>query len=145
MGSENNFGGPVLAKNQIMKIKSEIKRTATEHLHSRDAKAALSHFSEDVIAVSNDKLIPTFDLLAEDVIEYYKILKKVNHAAWKDIHIQVIDKNTASFIARFRYSFTDINDEKTDLEGIWTALYARYNRNWKICLRHESFHLLGKK
>jgi hypothetical protein len=145
MRSVNNCGGSLLTKIQIKRIKSRIRRLATTHLHAKNAEEALSHFSKDVIAVSNDKLFPTFDVFAEDVIEYFKILKKVNRAAWKDVHIQVIGKNTSSFTARFRYNFTDINNEETDLAGIWTALYVLENGKWKIRLRHETFHRLEKK
>ena len=54
-------------------------------------------------------------------------------------HLNAKDAAAALVTAKFRYSFTDTNNEKTDLQGMWTALYARSNGSWKIRVRHESF------
>ena len=132
----------MLSENQLSKIKSEVKEAATVHLNTMDADSALSHYTEDVIAVSNDKLFPSFESLADDVKEYYKNIKELNYASWDDIHIHVINENTATFTAEFRYSFTDTDNQKTDLQGIWTALFIRDDGSWKIRLRHESFSQL---
>jgi len=129
----------MLSDNHLSKIKSEIIEAATVHLNTTDADSALSHYTEDVIAVSNLKLFDSFESLADDVKEYYKILKEVNHASWDDIHIHVIGETAATFTAQFRYGFTDIDNQKTDLQGIWTALFIRDGGNWKMRLRHESF------
>ena len=129
----------MLTEVKTNKIKAEIKQVALDHLHAKDAKDALSYFSEDIIAVSNEKLFVSFKALADDVNEYYTILKEVHVASWDDINIQIINRNTATFIAKFRYSYSNINDEKIDLRGIWTALYVCEKSDWKIRLRHESF------
>jgi hypothetical protein len=121
------------------KISKEVRQAAVEHLCSRTAKEALSHFTKDIIAVSNEKLFPSYAILAKDVEDYYNILKEINIASWDDIRIQVINKNAATFTARFHYQFTSIEDMIIDLKGIWTALFVRQNKNWKIRLRHESF------
>jgi hypothetical protein len=121
------------------KIKDEIKQSAIDHLSSLSAEEALSHFTKDIVAVSNEKLFHSYEELAEDVRDYYKILKKINYAKWSDINILVINKEAATFTAKFNYSFTNVNDEVTVLEGIWTALYVRESGTWKIRLRHESF------
>jgi ketosteroid isomerase-like protein len=121
--------------------------TAQENLNGLLSKSifapafggAASHFTEDVIAVSNTKLFPSFEMLAADVKAYYNILKEVNLAVWDEMFINVIDIDTALVTARFRYSFTDTGGEKTNLQGVWTALYIRRNGYWKIQLRHESF------
>jgi hypothetical protein len=89
--------------------------------------------------VSNDKLFPSLEALAEDVRSYYDILEEVNFAEWNDIHIRVINTNAAVFTAKFHYSFTSKEKTRTDLQGIWTALYVRDEIGWKIRVRHESF------
>ena len=132
----------MLSESRLSKIKAEVKEAATVHLNTTDANNALSHYTEDVIAVSNVKLFPSFESLADDVKEYYKNLKEVNHASWDDIHIHVISETAATFTAQFRYGFTDMDNQKTDLQGIWTALFIRDGGNWKIRLRHESFSQL---
>jgi ketosteroid isomerase-like protein len=132
----------MISGENLNKINSEIKRAALDHLHAKDAKEALDHFTNDVVAVSNEKLFPSFQALAEDVKAYYEILKEVRYADWDDIHIQMIDENAATFTAKFRYDFTTTDNEKVDLKGIWTALYVRENDDWKIRLRHESFSQL---
>ncbi len=117
----------------------EIKQAAIDHLNTNSAKEALSHFTNDIVAVSNDKLFTSYDSLAEDVNRYYEILKEVNYAQWDDIQIKIINHNAATFTAKFRYTFTTIENERIDLSGIWTALFVRDNGHWKIRLRHESF------
>ena len=132
----------MIPENQLSKIKAEVKEAATIHLNTTDAENALSHYTEDVIAVSNVKLFPSFESLADDIKEYYKNLKEVNYASWDDIHIHVISETAATFTAQFRYGFTDMDNQKTDLQGIWTALFIRDGGSWKIRLRHESFSQL---
>jgi hypothetical protein len=129
----------MIAQTKLSKIKREIEEAAFNHLNAKTADDALSHFHKDIIAVSNDKLFTSYKELARDVREYYKILKRVNFSRWEDIQIQVIDQNTATFTAKFRYTFTTIENKRIDLKGIWTALYVRENSDWKIRLRHESF------
>ena len=120
-------------------IKAEVKQAAVDHLNAIDATSALSHYTENVVAVSNVKIFPTFEALAEDVKAYYNILKEVNLAVWDEMYINVINIDAALVTAKFRYSFTDTNNEKTGLQGVWTALYIRQNGDWKIEVRHESF------
>jgi ketosteroid isomerase-like protein len=128
-----------LSESQVARIKAEVKQAAIDHLNTKDADIALSHFTEDVIAVSNDRLFPSFEALAEDVRAYYEILNEVNFAAWDEIHIRVINANAAVFTAKFSYSFSSKDNISTDLLGIWTALYVRDRDRWKIRVRHESF------
>lgn len=129
----------ILSDSQVTQIKAEVKQAAIDHLNTKDADTALNHFTEDIIAVSNNKLFPSSEALAEDVRAYYEILKEVNHAAWDEIHIRVIDTNAAVFTAKFRYSFTSKDNAETNLQGVWTALYIRDKSQWKIRVRHESF------
>lgn len=130
---------PNLSENQLARIKAEVKQAAIEHLHTKDADKALGHFTDDVIAVSNDRLFASYDALAEDVSAYYNILKEVHFAAWEEIHIRVINANAAVFTAKFQYSFTSTDNIRTDLKGVWTALYVTDRGHWKIRVRHESF------
>jgi len=127
-----------LAESQIAQIKAEVKQAAIEHINAKDAATALSHYTEDATAVSNDTLYTSFEKLAEDIKAYYNILKDVNLAVWDQMHINVINTDAALVTAKFRYSFTSTNDEKTDLQGVWTDLYVRSNGSWKIRVRHES-------
>lgn len=144
MGSCQNQEKTKLTQTQCDKIKAEVKQAAIDHLNAKDAATALSHFTENVIAVSNVKVFPTFEALAEDVKAYYNILKEVNLAVWDEMTIKVINIDAALVTARFRFSFTDTNNEKTDLQGVWTALYIRQNEDWKIEVRHESFVSIEK-
>jgi len=133
-----------LSRSEIARIKAEVKQAAIDHLNAREAETALSHFTEDVIAVSNTQLFPSLEALAEDVHAYYKNLKEVDLAVWDEMHIKVINKDTAIVTARFRYSFTNIEDQRIDLQGVWTSMYVRRADNWRISLRHESFETLKK-
>jgi ketosteroid isomerase-like protein len=128
-----------LSENQLTRIKAEVKKAAIDHLNSKDAVVALSHYTEDVIAVSNTRLFPSYEMLAKEVKAYYRILKEINLAVWDEMHIRVIDANSAIVTAKFRFGFTSTNNEKNDIQGIWTALYVLVNGSWKIRVRHESF------
>jgi len=128
-----------LTANQAALIEAEVKQAAVDHLNAKDATTALSHFTEDVVAVSNVTLFRSLEELTEDVLAYYNILKEVNLAVWDEMHVRVLTTNAAIVTAKFRYSFTDTNNEKTALQGLWTALYVRRNGSWKIQVRHESF------
>ena len=139
MGSCQNSDSIKLSGSQAAQIEGEIRQAAIDHLNAKDSATALSHFTDDVIAVSNDTLFPSFEKLAEDVKAYYDILKEVNLAVWDEMHINIINTDAAIVTAKFRYSFTSTNNEKTDLQGVWTALYVRSNGSWKIRVRHESF------
>lgn len=138
-GISQNLDPSKLSESQIVQIRADVKQAAIDHLNTKDADTALSHFSDDIIAVSNDKLFPSFEALAEDVRAYYEILKEVNLAAWDEIHIRVINTNAAVFTAKFRYGFTSKDNNRTDLQGVWTALYVKDKSTWKIRVRHESF------
>ena len=120
------------------KIIEEVKQAAIVHLNAKSAEEALSHFTKDIVAVSNEKLFPAFDTLEKDVKDYYKILNKINYAKWSDINIQVINNDAGTFTAKFNYGFTSIDNEVTDLKGIWTALFVWESGIWKIRLRHET-------
>ncbi len=130
-----------LGDEQLALIRVEIDKAATDHLHAQDADTAMSHFADDVVAISNLRIFPSRQSLAEDVRAFYDILQEVNEAAWNDVHIVVVDQHTATFTAEFRYAFTNKDDEITKLEGVWTALFVRLEGNWKIRVRHESFAL----
>ncbi len=108
----------MLSISQITRIQAEVERAATKHLNTKDVDTALSHFTDNVIAASNVKLFPSRESLAADIGEFYKILKKVNYASWKDVHIHVINESAATFTAKFRYGFTSIDDQITDLKGV---------------------------
>jgi ketosteroid isomerase-like protein len=129
----------MLSESEVARIKAEVEQAATDHLKTKDTETALSHFADDIIAVSNDKLFPSFESLAEDVRAYYEILAEVKMAAWDEIHIRVINNTAAVFTAKFRYSFTSIENTRMDLQGLWTALYVKDKNRWKIRVRHESF------
>ncbi len=129
----------MLSKSQIKEIKAEVKHAATTHLNTKDLASALRHYTDDVVAVSNNRLFSSFESLSSDIEEYYKILRKVNYATWEGVHIQVINESAATFTAKFSYGFTTMDGDKIDLKGVWTALYILDEGIWKIRLRHESF------
>ena len=121
------------------RIEAEVKEAAVNHLNSKDARTALSHYTDDVIAVTNTTLYPSITELSEDINAFYDTLKEVHLAVWDEIHINVINAEATLVTATCRYSFTNTSDEKTGLKGIWTALYVCRNGTWKIRMRHESF------
>jgi ketosteroid isomerase-like protein len=133
----------MLSTSQKIKIQAEVEQAATAHLNTKDLNTALSHFTDDILAVSNINIFSSRESLAADIGEYYKILKKVNYAYWEDVHIHVINERAATFTANFSYGFTSMDDKVTDLKGVWTALFVLDKGIWKIRLRHESFERIA--
>ena len=129
----------MLPSSQTKKIKSEIEMAATLHLNAIDIDTALSHYTDDLIAISNTTVFSSREELAAELSKYYDILKRVDHASWENINIQIISENAATFTAKFNYGFTNKAGEHTDLRGVWTALFKLDKGKWKIRLRHESF------
>lgn len=117
----------------------EIIEAANIHLHTTDANEALCHFTDDVIAISNEQVFHSKKELKEDIVAYYHKLKKVNFAEWENIQVKLLNGNTGLFTANFKYSFTDRENKTTNLEGIWSAVFVYNNSLWKICFRHETF------
>ena len=144
MGSCQDPKPVKLTETQLDQIKAEVKQAAIDHLHTKDALTALSHYTENAIAASNTTLYSSVSELAKDIHAYYETLKEVNLAVWDEMHIQVIDTDAVLVTATFRYSFTNTNNTKADLKGVWTALYIRRDGHWKIQVRHESFASVKK-
>ena len=128
-----------LSESQIAQIKAEVKKTATEHLNSKDASAALSYYTKDAIIMSNGSQYPSFESFAEEIKEFYSSLSKINLAAYDEMYVDVITRDAALFTTKFRWSCTDTNGTTTDLQGVWSALYVRQDGRWKMSFRHESF------
>jgi ketosteroid isomerase-like protein len=139
MESQECFEDSNLTESQVERIKAEVRQAADEHLHAKDAVTALSHYMDDVTAASNEKLYSSLEILAGDIKGYYRILKEVHLAAWDEIHIHVISAYASYVSARFRYSFTSTDNERTDMHGVWSALYIKKKDTWKIRAIHESF------
>jgi ketosteroid isomerase-like protein len=123
----------------VHSIENEVIDAANNQLNAKTAKEALSHYTKDIIAISNEKMFRSFDELAKDVNDYYKNLKKVNLAEWKKSQVQILNGHTVIFTAEFSYSFTDKENKTINLDGIWSAVFVNKNGAWKICFRHESF------
>ena len=129
----------MLSVNRIETIKKEVEQAAEEHLNALDSETALSHFTDDVLAVSNTDVFSSREELSIDVNRYYDSLKSVNYANWEDIHIKVLSESAATFTAKFRCGFTTSENIEVNLRGVWTALFIHAEGDWKIQLRHESF------
>ena len=128
-----------LSNEQMALIRLEVDKAATDHLHARDADTAMSHYADDVVAISNLRIFHSRQSLEADVRAFFDVLQETSEAAWKNAYIVVVDQDTATFTAEFRYAFTNKDDEMTRLEGVWTALFVRLEGSWKIQVRHESF------
>jgi ketosteroid isomerase-like protein len=139
MESGKKISPYTLSEKQLSEIKAEVKQAALAHLHAKDAATALSHYRQDATIVSNGFLYPSFQSFAEHIKQFYGSLSRVNLAAWDEIYINVLTVDTAVFTAKFSWSSTATNGVKTDLQGVWTALFIRDKSGWRISLRHESF------
>jgi hypothetical protein len=123
-------------------IDNQIIEAANKHLGATSAEEAISNFTEDVLAVSNEQVFSSLFELEKDINDYYSTLKHVEYAEWENIHVKVIEKNVGLFSAKFKYSFVDTEDKITKLKGVWSAVFIKINNNWKIRFRHETFSIV---
>ena len=120
-------------------IEAAVKQAAWQHLKSKDAAAALGCYEVDAIVASNGSLYGSFERFAEDTRAFYDTLARIELAVWDDMHVQILSSDAAVLTATVRWSSTDTAGVRMDLKGVWTAVYVRRDRQWKICARHESF------
>ena len=120
-------------------IEDAVTQSAWRHLQSPDAAAALDCYLPDALVASNGSLYPSFERFAEDARQFYATLAHVDLAVWDDMHVQVLTRDVAVLTATVRWSSSDTAGTRTDLQGVWTAVYVQHGGEWKICMRHESF------
>ena len=138
MGSCQKYISTEISKKQIIEIESEIKSTAINHLNSKDAATALSYYTDDVIIACNGYVYDSFEEFTKMIEGFYDALSTIELADYYDMHIDVITTNTAFLTTKFRFRFTDTTGARTDLQGVWSALYVRDANRWKMKIRHES-------
>jgi len=127
-----------ISEKQIVEIESEIKSTAINHLNSKDAATALSYYTNDAIIACNGYVYDSFEEYTKMIEGFYDALNAIDSADYYDMHIDVITTNTAFLTTKFRFHFTDTTGARTDLQGVWSALYVRDANRWKMKIRHES-------
>jgi ketosteroid isomerase-like protein len=130
---------PELDAAQRAAIEEAVRQAAWQHLKSENAAVALSHYEPDAILASNGSLYPSFERFAEDAREFYRTLRQIDLAAWDEMHVQILGRDAAVLTATVRWSSIDTGGVRTDLKGVWTAVFVRRAEGWKICTRHESF------
>lgn len=132
--------GPVdLSPEDVARIEEAVTTAMLEHMHAEDAATGLSHYAPDVKAVSNGYLYPSFEELRGEVEAFYETLAEVDVATWDEMIIDVLSAEAAAVTATFRWSSRDTSGIRTDLQGVWTAVWVREDQRWQIRARHESF------
>jgi uncharacterized protein (TIGR02246 family) len=120
-------------------IAEAVKQAAWQHLTAPNAAAALSHYEPDAVVPSDGRLYPSFELFAADARDFYDTLQRVDLAVWEEMHVQVLSHDVAVLTATVRWSWTDTAGARTDLKGVWKAVYVQQEGRWLIRTRHESF------
>ena len=135
----NNRAAAELSATQRAAIEEEVKRTASDLLNAEDAATALSYYAPGPTVVSNGFLYRSFDSLATELNAFYGSLGEISLAVWDEMTVEVLSANAAVFTGRFRWSSRDTDGVRTDLQGVWTAVFVCDEARWKIRIRHESF------
>ena len=120
-------------------IEQAVKRAAWEHLRAPDAETALGYYDADAVVVCDGRWYESFEAFAEDAREFYRTLRDVHVAAWDRVHVEVLADGAAVFTATVRWESTDTSGVRTELAGVWTAIWVRTASGWRITARHESF------
>lgn len=139
MTERNNETSLELDAKQSMAVEEAVKQAAWQHLKSEDAASALSWYEPDAIVASHGMLYPSFDHFADDTRAFYGNLREVDVAEWDDMYVQVLSADAAVLTATVRWSSTDNAGVRTDLKGVWTAVFVQNAGCWRIRARHESF------
>jgi ketosteroid isomerase-like protein len=130
---------PGLDAKLSMAVEEGVKQAAWQHINAEDAASALSWYEPDAIVASHGMLYPSFDRFADDVRAFYGNLREVRIAEWDDMYVQVLSADAAVLTATVRWSSSDNDGVRTDLKGVWTAVFVQDAGRWKIRARHESF------
>ncbi len=124
---------------QCAAIEEAVKQSARQHLEAKNAAAALDCYLPGAFVASDGSLYSSLDQFAEDARQFYDTLAQVHLAVWDEMHVQVVSSDVAVLTATVRWSSTDVGGVRTDLKGVWTAVYVERGGRWRICTRHESF------
>jgi ketosteroid isomerase-like protein len=128
-----------LAREDRAAIEEAIRDAAWQHLRAPDADTALGFYEPNAVVASDGRLYESFEAFAQDAREFYRTLREVHLAAWDEMLVDVLDDNAAVFTATVRWSSTDTAGVRTDLRGVWTAVWVRGASGWRLAARHESF------
>ena len=128
-----------LNQTQSTAIEEAVKQSAWQHLRAESAAAALDCYVPDALVASDGSLYSSFEQFAKDARQFYDTLGQVDLAVWDEMHVQVVASDVAVLTATVRWSSTDTVGVRTDLKGVWTAVYVERGGRWRICTRHESF------
>jgi len=120
-------------------IVEAIQDAAWRHLRAPDAATALGFYEPDAVVAGDGRLYESFEAFAEDAREFYGTLREVHLAVWDEMQVEVLGENAAVLTATVRWSSTDTAGVRTDLRGVWTAVWVWGTRGWRISARHESF------
>jgi ketosteroid isomerase-like protein len=116
-----------------------VTEAAWEHLKAPNAEAALAFYQPDAVVACDGRLYESFDAFAEDARAFYATLREVHWAVWDEPRVDVLSDRAAVFTARVRWASTDSAGVRTDLQGVWMAVWVRGPMGWRIAARHESF------
>jgi uncharacterized protein (TIGR02246 family) len=130
---------PELLPRQRAAIEEAVKETAWEHLRSKDAETALGFYEPDATVASDGDLYASFEAFAQQARVFYRTLRDIHVAVWDEMHVDVLSPDAAVLTATVRWSSTDTTGVRTDLQGVWTAVFVRRGARWRIRARHESF------
>ncbi len=109
-------------------------------MNSKDAKEALSYYTNNPRIISNGRLFESFESFSSTIKEFYANLFEINFAEYTDTRIEVLSANNAHFSTKFHWISTDKDGIKVDLKGTWSALFVLNDiKVWKMSFRHESF------
>jgi len=139
MTSTEASGPDKLSPGRRTAIEQAIKKVAWQHLKAPDAETALAFYATDAVVAADGRLYSSFETFAEQARDFYRTLREVHVAAWDEMRVEVLSEYAAVLTATVRWSSTDTADVRTDLAGVWTAVWVRGPGGWRICSRHESF------
>jgi len=132
-------GGDILPSERLRAIEEAVRHAAWQHLHAPDADTALGFYEPNAVVAGDSRLYQSFQEFADDAREFYRTLREVHLAVWDEMHVDVLSENAAVLTATVRWSSTDTAGVRTDLAGVWTAIWVEGPLGWRIRARHESF------
>ncbi len=139
MTGEQIRGGHSLPSERLKAIEEAVRQAAWQHLHAPDADTALGFYEPNAVVAGDGKLYQSFEAFADDAREFYRTLREVHLAVWDEMCVDVLGETVAVLTATVRWSSSDTSGVRTDLSGVWTAVWVDGPDGWRIRARHESF------
>jgi uncharacterized protein (TIGR02246 family) len=126
---------PVKAVTPAAAIRAVIDRQQLDW-NRGDTEGFLTGYDKDATFVSNDKISKGLEELRVRYQSHYPTRSSMGHLTFSDLDVRMIGTDHALVIGRWRLERKP--EDGGDTGGVFTLLFTRTPRGWKITVDHTS-------